>query len=109
MVLNFSLNLLDLRISVMDCGVPTVNITSQMLIYDSGSPPTITIYNSVFTVRCQIGFRFSDLSQVKQLTCRSDGTWGPFVACQGKLFELFQLNLIDDGPLYFYFQMRNSY
>ena len=72
----------------IDCGDPTTNLSAFKFISASGSPPSLTSYTSVFQVRCQSGYQFSDLSAIYTLTCRSDGIWNALVPCLG-ILDLF--------------------
>ncbi len=68
---------------VVDCGDPSMNITLQNMEYVSGSPPAVTSYLSSQVLKCQAGFRWSDTTTVKNITCQANQFWSPIPACVG--------------------------
>ncbi len=69
----------------IDCGDPTTNLSIFKFFSACGSPPSLISFNSIFQVRCQSGYQFSDFSSISTLTCRSDGIWNVVVPCLGIL------------------------
>ncbi len=61
----------------MNCGDPTANLSSQLIIYKAGSSPNNFKYKMNITVVCQIGFLFNGLSVEMTLTCSPNGKWTP--------------------------------
>ncbi len=66
---------------VENCGDPTTNLSTRNLLAASGSVPIVTTINAAFSARCQVGYRFSDLSDVNLLTCQLGGVWTNIATC----------------------------
>ena len=70
---------------VIDCGDPLNNITNKNQKFISGSPPGQTIYSKSASVECFIGYKWTDGSSSKTITCEANSIWTPNSACNGSL------------------------
>ena len=71
---------------VVSCGDPTGNMTSQNIIYDTGTQPANFNYLTSSTLRCAVGKKWSDNAITKTMTCSADGRWtGISASCLGIL------------------------
>ncbi len=79
----------------MDCGNPTSNVTNAMQTFSSGSIPSATTYLFVHTLKCLVGYRWTDGSATKTITCQADGTWSAVSPCTGSSFNYKQSELLN--------------
>ncbi len=79
----------------INCGDPTSNLSAQMKTYATNSPPSETSVLKQFTIICESGFLFSDLSVLNPSTCTTSGVWSPTPAYNGTQFLLLLYTLLD--------------
>ena len=68
-------------ITVVDCGDPTANMSSQNLRTLSGSSPSATTFSSVLLIVCAPGSYFLDFSFNQTIICTIEGAWTELPFC----------------------------
>ena len=71
----------------MDCGNPATNVTNAMQTFSSGSIPSATTYLFAHILKCLVGYRWTDGSPTKTITCQADGRWSAVPPCTGRQFH----------------------
>ena len=59
----------------MNCGDPTVNLSSNLQTYFTGSFPSQSEYLTSASIVCKIGYVWNDSSSVQIITCQANGAW----------------------------------
>ncbi len=72
---------------VIVCGDPTINLTLAQIQYISGSAPAVTTYLAYSTIKCFVGYKWADLSLVKNVTCLPTSYWSPVAGCISKFLH----------------------
>ena len=68
---------------VVDCGNPMSNLTLSQQQFAYGSPPSPSTYLKAAIIRCLPGYRWADLSDVKNITCLATAIWSTVTPCVG--------------------------
>ena len=63
----------------MNCGNPTANLTA--LNQDTVSGLTTQINGDSGTIKCKVGYKWTDGSLTKTLSCSASGTWNFPAGC----------------------------
>ena len=70
----------------VQCGTPETNLSSMNLKLTSGSATSALTFEAVESVRCEVGYLWTDANSTKFIVCTAFGTWTAVPLCS-RIFQ----------------------